>query len=382
MYNEEKDYFGEEDLGRHMHKFKHFINLFSNIINSVPGKDDTNLQKVVKSVNLGLNVMQTFNEIKFSNALEGFVVYGVYYNHFLKSLIFDGMLPIKLKQEHRFTQDRTDLIICNINKIGKVAYYAKPGSMDYESGYNFYLSKDFKFEELNKMIYHKYGDRIFIQSNSLFSEFNSGDIGKKYSIEKIVTDDKILNNKTIERADKLLQEPGTYLFYGEPGTGKSSFVFSEVFKDKKCIKIGAEHFLNTNIESLNRIFKILQPDMLVVEEIDKFKTNLAGMLVFLERIRKEKYKIVFTANSIDGFHEAVTRPQRIDYILKFELPNEEEIKTLVDFYCNSKNKDEFFEFIKDKEFSHAYIVDLSKKLKDHNFDDVKNYIEFLISIRK
>lgn len=185
----------------------------------------------------------------------------------------------------------------------------------------------------------------------------------------------------------MISEPGTYLFYGPPGTGKSTFVFSQDLDNKRCVKIGSRYFSSLEMNEVKILFLLFKPEILLLEELDKHTPALDDMLLFLERIRKQKMTIIFTANSIKTFDEALIRPGRIDGIAEFHLPTKEETFTLVDKFCggNLEIKQKLSDTMFNAKLSHSYIVALSKKIQDNDpvkLEKLVVYIEYLKKIKK
>lgn len=345
----------------------------------LPNKFDSKFGTIVKTIGLVNFTKDKIVEIKIKKSKDK---YDRSDDDFLYSFINSDLLGTKFKKTlSNIKEDYTGstYTFASLEGIGKY-FYINERNVEGRYPYSdFFLSKDFNYKKISDFYYNLYGNKIFIekQENST-SKYGS----PKFNLISMSLDDKILSFASNEKAEKFASRPGTYLFYGEPGTGKSSFIFSESMKDKKVISMTANNFCSFAANQVSTLFKIFNPDILILEEFDKTALKLDSVLLLFERIRQENHTIILTANNIQSFNPAILRPKRIDKIIKFDVPKEDEIKILINAYSSKPEfNDKLFELLKSCKFSHAYIVDLAKKLND-DFSEVESYIQFLKDIFK
>jgi hypothetical protein len=354
-----------------------FSDFLEEIQRRMPNKFDSKFGMAAKFLSFGYYLKEETKNYKLEKSKK---TYSKSMDSFLFSFLeedFDNVL----KSTNELTMNyhgKRPYVFVNFANVGKYFYLANESKSSERYSYaSFYLSEDFNYKYLGDLLYKKYGNKIFIDKNYIMMKESSL---TKYEFSSIKLDDKIIEFAANKKANKYLKLPGTYLFYGEPGTGKSSFVFGDSIKDKKVIGLTASTFCDMKYESILNLFKILNPDILLIEEFDKVSLKLDTILVLLERLRQENKTVILTANSVQGFNPAVLRPKRIDKIIKFDLPNHEEIKQIISLYSSKPEfNDKLFNLLKDCELSHAYIVDLSKKLND-DFSEIEGYVCFLKEI--
>lgn len=343
----------------------------------MPNKFDSKVSTITKILSLGYFLREEAQNYKIEKSKK---TYSKSIDNFLFSCLveeFDNCIKYNNQLKSSFN-GKNQYIFVHFENVGKYFYLANDSKTYERYTYSaFYLSEDFNYNHLGELIYKKYSNKIFVEKNSFLTDRSSV---TRYEFSSIKLNDKIIEFDSNKKADKYLRSPGTYLFYGEPGTGKSSFVFGDTLKDKKVIGLTASTFCDMKYESILNLFKIFNPDILLIEEFDKVILKLDSVLLLLERLRQENRTVVLTANSIKGFNPAVLRPKRIDKIIKFDLPNHEEIKQIISLYSSKPDlNDKLFDLLKNCELSHAYIVDLSRKLND-DFSEIESYVSFLKEI--
>jgi len=344
------------------------------VIRSLPNSNDNFFGKVVKLINIGDITKSTIESYKLEKAFSN---YFTSKDEFLFSLITNDCIKVNKKMLKITTDFSMEKISFNeIPGVGRFIYLVDNLSLKHEHA-PVSISKDFKYNLIGEMYYKKYSNKIFIEKIKTFKSRDD-----KYEIHSIKTDDSIFEFEANKKATKYLESPGTYLFYGNPGTGKSSFIFSDSMKDKKIVVMQANLFCDFSISQIEYLFNIFKPDILLLEEFDKASIKLDSTLLLFERFRQNNFTVVLTANKISKFDPAILRPKRIDKILKFDPPKEEEIKKLIHhFSSNHEFDNKLFDLLKDTNFSHAYIVDLSKKLSN-DFSETEEYVKFLRTILK
>lgn len=358
------------------------FDLLSSITHLLPTKQDNTLNKVIKGVNV---VSAIKNEYDGHITKELVKKYKESYNELLYSCISDDAVlsktnftTIKIKD---YDYDMNFMHFAEIPGVFKYMFKSKGKSpVRDKMGNPYFYSTDADCKHIGDLLYSKYGNKIFIDQKVVTRRKSDVD---EYSFESMKLDDKIIEFDAHKKATKLLEKKGIYLFYGKPGTGKSSFIFSESFKDKRCLIMLASMFCDLKQNELATLLNVFNPDLLLIEEFDKATNKLDSILLFFERLRSKNITVVLTANNIKNFDPAVIRPKRIDKIAKFDPPNQAEIKELVNMYSSDspENNAKLIDLLEKAKFTHAYVVDLAKKL-NNNLDELEAYIKFLKLVSK
>jgi hypothetical protein len=169
------------------------------------------------------------------------------------------------------------------------------------------------------------------------------------------------------------------LFYGPPGSGKSSCVKGII----SCLNARSVRF--TDLESINNsliaeIIRAFNPDAIVLEDIDhNSNEEVVDLLDKLEDFNNQKKLIFATANQVSKLDNALLRPGRFDEVVEIKKLDEEVLRALVG------NDEQILKITKD--FPVAFTVELLKRIKVlgkekalSNMDDLVARIENLDQI--
>jgi chaperone BCS1 len=188
-----------------------------------------------------------------------------------------------------------------------------------------------------------------------------------------------------------------YLFYGFPGTGKTSFIFALAgyFSFNICIVNLNDKDLSddTLISLLNNTPKRC---ILIIEDIDvAFKSRennnnnnnyitLSGLLNAIDGIAAQEGRILFmTTNNFNILDEALIRPGRIDFTLSFTNANKYQIKNMFKrFYqnCSDEEINEFIEIIGNNLITMAQLQGFLLKFKNNSKQSIKELSIFIKTI--
>lgn len=144
----------------------------------------------------------------------------------------------------------------------------------------------------------------------------------------------------------------SYLFYGTPGTGKTSTIraMAGVLNRSVCfLSLGTKSIGNEEI--IEALYSIPKPSILVIEDIDALfnkarKTQnesdltFSGLLNALDGLVAANAVVtVMTTNHLERLDPAMIRAGRVDRRFEFKLPSDNEIKQLFrSFYPEAKEE--------------------------------------------
>jgi hypothetical protein len=347
------------------------------IQSGLPSNNDTDLQKVFKLLLLPEAIYKTYYSYKYTSNKDKLVAYR---SDLLYSVIMSQQLKSFRKEKfHEIYIDssKASQLEINYGTIGSAYLNFDKNQKVRNKNTAMYFDPKFNISNIGDLLLDVIGNKIFLER-----KINIMDGSQSYDFEPIDDSDDIVSFEQHQKCLNIVSEPGTYLFYGPPGTGKSTFILSSSLSNKRCLKLTAKDFTGLELNELKILFSLFKPDLILLEELDKCPLVLDEVLVFLERIRRSKVTLIFTANNIKVFDKSLIRPGRIDKIVEFKLPNIDDTRILVNKFCfaNDEIKESLAKLFVDKKMSHAYVVDISRKTTNDNHKDMTDYVEFLSKI--
>lgn len=135
----------------------------------------------------------------------------------------------------------------------------------------------------------------------------------------------------------------SYLLLGPPGVGKTKFCIDFTMEHhNKIVKIDGAALQSITSDIFKTMIEAFDLEILIVDDIDHMNMDdEQQMLRIFEGLKTFKNcpTLLATANDIHNFHEAFLRPERIDGIFEFTLPNEEERFNFIEQLCVSQKID-------------------------------------------
>lgn len=311
------------------------LKLASDIVPKLPQKDDTLLQVIIKTVAIvdsvgnilapksqrdGLRaLLERYNLIETKN--EQFV-----------SLFFGTNLYDQF-QVFRFSlNDYTEVIEASHKRFGSIFFveysYSTKGPEPF-----FYHKKGLDFSDILGGLWDSYEGRLHVtvltgdfgESKSQYTSFKEGDKNPLYGAMQGKMDALVARH----RRYAIDEVPRSYMFFGSPGTGKTSFAMA--FADRigtRILKMDAVSLSCIHVRDIIFLLENLKPDFLIVNDIDKADVSkgIPTILEVLERFKIEYpwVSVLMTANTTDRFDLGMLRPGRIDTWVKFDLPERTE----------------------------------------------------------
>lgn len=176
----------------------------------------------------------------------------------------------------------------------------------------------------------------------------------------------------------------TYLFYGIPGTGKTSTIRAIASTYNLSIAI-IDFDKEMDDKTLQRaIKKVPKSTIIIIEDIDclfmnrkshddfKNSVTFSGLLNSLDGVVQNDEVLIFlTTNHEKSLDSALKR--RIDFFMEFKAASKIQIESMFKkFYPTNKRFEEFYNYISKKNIT---INILQKFFSKHLFDDVVDYKE-------
>ena len=185
-----------------------------------------------------------------------------------------------------------------------------------------------------------------------------------------------------------------YLFYGLPGTGKTSVIFTlaSIFNFSISILNFSPSIDDSMFMSI--INNLPENSILVLEDIDSLFTDrntsfnnksmvsFSGVLNTLDGIgRKNKLITFLTTNFKDRLDPAILRPGRIDYKLEFTFATSQQISDMYDvFIGKEKYKKHFINSLKNVKLTTCILQKFFFENKDT--ENINDYIDILLDLSK
>ena len=189
------------------------------------------------------------------------------------------------------------------------------------------------------------------------------------TLNKNIFDDIILNiNKFFEKKDFYKKNNITHkrglLFFGPPGTGKTSMIKQILRKQKDSfnIIIDATKEFDSDINDFLKYATGKEKKIIVFEDVDGLNMySRSAFLNFLDGVNSlENTVVIATSNSVEKIDKALlNRPSRFDKMYYMGVPNEKSRETLILKFFPDLTKVKLEESVKlTKGFSGAYFKEL------------------------
>ena len=228
---------------------------------------------------------------------------------------------------------------------------------------------------------------------SLLSKLKKRDLESIYlndnEVNKIEQDiDKFIDSEEIYEKFGIPYKRN-YLFYGIPGTGKTSLLFSLASKYNMSLAIVNFGPVIDDSLFMNIVHSMPENSLFILEDIDglfvdrsqgssnKSMVSFSGILNTLDGIgRKNKLITFMTTNHTDRLDPALLRPGRVDYRLEFTYSTINQISKMYDAFINKiEYKKQFMKNVKSLELTTCM---LQKFLFDNkDIENINDKIEDL-----
>lgn len=365
-------------------KAKKALHLATLIVDKIPKRGDSMLQKIVKVLSIADAVENTI-QVK-PTEIAGIVDrldLGTTTNSVFASMFFGTKIQeqFELKQ---YMLDGHMIVEATNAEHGMLLFIER-----WEKQYNptFYHTKGFDFEKVLQQTWDLYDGRLQFElrwDKCNYTSFSTvpnplfGEDAKR--MEKLVVRHRRYQVDNVSRA---------YMMYGAPGTGKTSFAMA--FADRignRVLRIDARSFSMVSVSEVIFIVDALRPDFIMVDDVDKADVNssLPTILGILQELKMHKTKtsLLLTANVIDKFDHGLLRPGRIDTWMTFGTPDDATRRQIIEGYMQEANMNVTDEVI-DKfvaitaDLTQDYLREIAQRLK---YEEVDEIVEVIMSMRK
>lgn len=327
----------QPEVRSHLHLVRKGLRLASEIGKNIPTKEDGKWVSTLKLIGLADIALVTLE----SQPEQAFRAYRTKMG--LTEMRSDRTLAKFLaalcanKQVNWESVEINTTLTCRKIDIGSEFLLLTPDQY-YEWGSEIYFTPGLDFNALREAAWTSFDNHIDIILNPFgnlegFDTFGVIDnplYGEdSLRMEKLVADHRHSQARTKTR---------TYMFYGPPGAGKTSF--GQAFAERigaRLIRLSASALGRTSMTAIVGILKLLHPDVLLIDDIDKGMSAVS----FLELLSALKVgggiAAILTANTITDFDKGLLRPGRIDTWLEFNIPSSETRRTLLEEYVKADN---------------------------------------------
>ena len=166
----------------------------------------------------------------------------------------------------------------------------------------------------------------------------------------------------------------TYLALGHYGTGKTTLMHMLAKRrGERYLKFGVEALQNMSRKHVHFFIDVLAPHFVIVDDFDRLQRGhlIALLLDLLEMFQDEaRPTLGITVNSTETLDRALLRAGRIDEVLDFELPSQEDRQWLLHRYLPKLTPEEHVRLLDATEgFSPAEILNLCKNCEFQHLEE-------------
>ena len=344
------------------HQTMRVLRSCKDLTDKIPKPADTKYEKIVKTGAIVENAINIFNDIRkdwikdptetLTHKLGLEKVIASFFSKLLYEFYNNGVIDAEIIDIDKIK--RFIIFSFGNQKIALYKIYETEKSENVDA--SVYMTKNFDSKGFLDRVWEKLDNRI---SFSYLSQ--------KLQISKLeLSPDEIL---LFDRSKNILDLDigNCFLITGPPGTGKSSWVYEYAKQNnKKLIKIDPESTKMMGVRSMRLLLDSLNPDIILFDDMDRSELakGSASTLSIFEVFHNNYPETMFilTSNYPEKIEKAMFRTGRIDYVIEFDLPNEDErrqiIKTIIQDEANIEDL-----VNRSNDLCHSDLVGLVKKAK-------------------
>lgn len=322
------------------------LQFVNSIKNDLPTKDDSQLSASIKIIGLVSNLI---SRIPDKDDAMGRISRAFNLKERYNPGLVDIISDFNLLSEFKRVDPPADINNSFSDRWGKVMIFSHPkvGIVGMRESFSevsssILHSTDFSIDGIWDIVWDKVNGCVDIQPSPAqyrtfrFSSYNI-DEGHQFGSASKKIDDFIDKNRKFIN----LGYERSYLFLGPPGSGKTTMSqrFARAYS-KRILQFSPDAVWQVNDIDLLRLVNESGADVVLIDEIDKLMENMNShshglMLSKIEKMRKCKKGLItiFTANSVKNFPDAMLRPGRIDDIIEFDYPCEDDRVAILKGYA-------------------------------------------------
>lgn len=268
----------------------------------------------------------------------------------------------------------------DFNGAGSLFINLQDRSETYLSGLPIFSTRGFSKDTITDAIWSTHGGR-------LLAEFTGTWYDHKLKLSKMPERKFELYGAASGRLENMIARhrrfytdkiSRSYLFCGEPGTGKSSAAikFAEAVGDR-ILFIDMGGLEMSKPSTLASLSESLEPSFIIIDDIDRTnsKSTTSSLLMMLDLVRYDGGPtLILTANHIESMDKAFVRPGRVDDIIMFKAPDKNDAGVIIRKFVSEHkiHVNGSLDSVIDAcdGLSHAYLREVSLRLKYETVDEV------------
>lgn len=350
-------------LARNKFSWRKVLAFATDILQKLPSRHDGILTIIVKS----LSIVDSFNvQMNKGKSTALFDFFGnldlvEVTNAQFVSLFYSTGLKDSFKISKFEMGDYVEIVRADHSWIGTLYFVEWHWGSRPEPSADFWHTKGFNFEKALEVLWDKFHGRIHLG----ISQDRYGELKSTYS--EIPEPKDPLLGKTKAVLDEFKEQhllymkdqiPRTYLFCGKQGIGKTCFCLRlSQLTGGRTLRIDACGITSVGVKDLDFIINGLCPSFLIVDDIDRapeLEKSLPTLFSILSdfKCKHPNVTVAMTINDITKLDPALLRPGRIDEIIEFDPPDDEERRSIIQGYLD--------------EFKVGVNVDLDKLVESTN----------------
>jgi chromosomal replication initiation ATPase DnaA len=318
------------------------------ISSKLPSKDDSLLTRCIKY----LSILDSLKGPKSSR------LFSFCKKHNLKllsnDLFVDLFFSTKLKSTFSLStfkvEENTEINKASHPSWGDLFFIEYTYGSRPEVSQDFYHSKNFNFQEALNFVWSSFNNRIHLEVSPLPNGRSKSHFSTlSHSPQTFFGNSPFFSLKSQFETFQSKGIPRTILLYGKQGVGKTSFCLALATSNQKVLRIDSSNFSSCSTAELDFLLTALQPDFLLIDDIDRAKDLASFFPTLFTTLSdfKSKYpstSLFLTANNVDSLDPAFLRPGRIDQLIEIPTPSTEDREAILKgFLKNPSNLNQLTE---------------------------------------
>lgn len=310
-----------------LRRLRWILSVASDIVPKLPSRADSPLIIAVKTLAIadslnrgrarGNDIHNFFEKLDADTATNAQFV----------ELFFSTPMKSIFNVERTHITDYADIVVAQHDAIGTLYFIEYRFGNRPEPASDFWFSPGFDFRKALSCLWAHFDKAIHMGI-----EVRGDKVRTTYG--PIQPPSSPISNNGLDRVDELVARHNiyqarklrrSYLFVGKQGVGKSTAALSFSLRcGSRVLRIDAQGMTAVGTNDLCLILEGLQPDFLIIDDIDKAAAMQAALPTLLATLcdlkNRSHVTIVMTANTVATLDPSFVRPGRVDEILEFETP--------------------------------------------------------------